>query len=323
MNVLLKEDGEILLKGLKISLSAAATPAAAPMQGSTTAADMLIELTELSDELRAEAGDAVSPEAVAARWGDVRDRQSLFDRAIVGRLSISEDVPVVDFLIGCFARCNDLRARKGSAVTAELAEIFDYITGLCISYSSIALLNPSMFPQPADAEAEGVLRLLSFLRADRLPSGYLTRLAERLQEEDSLAELLPLFAKLVEELNAKTMNIMADFSPAYRALHALVREKPIGTLFATDPAFLPTFAVNGALLQMTSRLGPFFGLSCFPSDPAVGHPPSPFSACLALNTVRPACPPAAFPLVKPCCACCSRSSPTTTMANSVFAHASP
>ena len=47
-----------------------------------------------------------------------------------------------------------MRARKGSAASPELSEVFDYVAELCVSYSAIALQNPSMFPQPHEAEAE-------------------------------------------------------------------------------------------------------------------------------------------------------------------------
>ena len=44
----------------------------------------------------------------------------------------------------------------------------------------------------------------------------------------------------------------ADYG-AYRALHALVREKALGALFATDASFLPLLCRNGALLQAGAR----------------------------------------------------------------------
>ena len=60
----------------------------------------------------------------------------------------------------------------------------------------------------------------------------------------------------------------ADYGP-YRALHTLVREKAIGALFANDPSFLPLMCRNGSLLQACARMGPFFGLSCFPAEVAM------------------------------------------------------
>ena len=52
-------------------------------------------------------------------------------------------------------------------------------------------------------------------------------------------------------------------------MHALVRERPLGALFANDHGFLPPIAKTGALLEKASRLGPFLSISCFPTDPAL------------------------------------------------------
>ena len=268
--LLLKDDAEIISKALKVSLTAAGVPAAASAGSRTTAAD--VELAELAEELVNQAGDATSPDEVAARWEDTSARRSLFDRAIVGRLSESDgSYAVVDYLISCYARAGELRSRKSSMLTPELADMYSYVTDLCVSYASIALLNPTMFPQPPDVEAEGVLRLLRPLKADSLPQGFLSSLCARLQEEGTLIELgLPLYAKLAEEVGDKKFTILTDFTPAYRALNGLVREKPLGALLATDPNFLGgPLARNGALLQMGARLGPFLGLAVFPSDPAL------------------------------------------------------
>ena len=270
--LLLKDDAEIISKALKISLTAAGVPASASAGSRTTAADVVAELLELAEELVNQAGDATSPDEVAARWEDTSARRSLFDRAIVGRLSESDgSYAVVDYLISCYARVGELRSRKSSMLTPELADMYSYVTDLCVSYASIALLNPTMFPQPADVEAEGVLRLLRPLKADSLPQGFLSSLCARLQEEGTLTELgLPLYAKLAEEVGDTKFTILTDFTPAYRALNGLVREKPLGALLATDPNFLGgPLARNGALLQMGARLGPFLGLAVFPSDPAL------------------------------------------------------
>lgn len=274
--LLVKDDNEILVKALKISLGGAADTVATPRGGSGDNHEMVV-LSELADELRAEAGDATSAEAVAARWADLANRRSLFDRALVGRLSSAPNPPpVVDYLVGCFARCMDLRARKGSALSAELAEIFDYVTELCVSYSSIALLNPSMFPQPAEAEAEGVLRLLRPLKADALPAAFLVRLVAKFVEEDSLAELgLPLFAKLAEDASKVCRGTRT------RSIRSLARLSR--TLF-----YLP---------HSDSRLSPPprpTGRSpSTPSTPARGARSSPWSprslSALSLRTTRPSC----------------------------------
>mmetsp|Transcript_46593 Transcript_46593/g.122326 ORF Transcript_46593/g.122326 Transcript_46593/m.122326 type:complete len:1040 (-) Transcript_46593:517-3636(-) len=269
--LLLKDDAEIMSKGLRISLDAAGVAASSTAGSRAAAAEASVDVGELAAELVAEAGDGTSAEAVAARW-DTGTRRSLFDRAIIGRLSDSDgSYAVADYLIGCYSRCVELRSRKGSAVTEELGEIFGHVTDLCVSYASIALLNPEMFPQPAAVEVEGVLRMLGPLKTDSLPTGFLARMVARLQEDGTLAEFgLPLFQKLAEELADKKVNILSHFTPAFSALNALVREKPLGALLAHDGNFLGgPLARNGALLQMGSRLGPFFSLSAFPAEPAL------------------------------------------------------
>ena len=149
MPLLLKDDAEILTKVLRVGVEGAAVPPATPRGGSAEPAEAFVELTELAAELEAEANG----QEAAARWPDVNSRRSLLDRALVGRLS-STCASAVDFLIGAFSRCAELRSRKRE-VSAELAELYGYVEELCVSYASIALLNPSMFPQPPKIEAEG------------------------------------------------------------------------------------------------------------------------------------------------------------------------
>ena len=262
MNLLTKEDGEIFIKGFNVTLDT--TPPATPRGSSVPATP----LPDLAEELRVEAGDAASAEEVVARWEDLGSRRSLIDRMVFAKLMMGMEA-VSDYLIGCFGRLGDLRSRKGSGISPELAELLDYAIDLCVSYTQIALSDPSNFAQPDDAAAEGVARLLRPLRTNMLPAGFLPRLVAKFADEGALPALgLPLFAKLGEEA-AKAKLLGADPYGPYHALLALVREKQLGALLATDGSFLPLLCRNGSLLQSLSRLGPFFGLSCFPSDLAV------------------------------------------------------
>jgi ubiquitin conjugation factor E4 B len=299
MSLVIKDDAEILGKGLLIKLEAApAAAAAAPTPRRSSGGVSVPEpvpLTELIEELQAEAGDQTSAEAVAARWSDVGARRSLFDRALVGRLSATTDTPVIDYLVGCFARVADLKARKssqqGALAQGGVGELLDYVSELCVSYSAIALANPTMFPQPAEAEAEGVVRLLRHLRANSLPASFLSRLVAKFGEDDNLADLgLPLFSKLAEEASKSSL-LGADPYGPYHALLALVRERPLGTLLCTDPSFIPLLCRNGSLLQTLARLGPFFGLSCFPAELKIAQEcfpdaSNPHSAEQSLSTLR-------------------------------------
>ena len=203
--LLLKEDAEVLTKVFRVGVEGAPPPAASARGASET--EPFVELTELSEELVAEANG----QEPAARWPDTGSRRSLFDRALVGRLS-STCASACDYLIGAFARCSDLRSRKRE-VSAEQAELYGYVEELCVSYTSIALLNPSMFPQPPNVEAEGVLRVLPALREGRMGPAFLARLVARLAEDDSLAEFgMPLFDKL--ETEARPLTAPARHAPA-------------------------------------------------------------------------------------------------------------
>ena len=200
--LVLREDLELLTKVLKITLAAEAAGLSTSMRGMSTTDVPPLFVSDLADELVAE---AYAPEDVATRFADVGSRRSLFDRALVGRLSSTTETPVVDFLVASFARCADMKSRKGTSASAELTEILDYISELCVSYSAMALQNPDMFPQPADAEAEGVLRLLRPLKEEALPATFLPRLVARMVDEGALGEVfLPMFAKCADEVRERT-----------------------------------------------------------------------------------------------------------------------
>jgi len=85
--LLLKDDAEIISKALKISLTAAGVPASASAGSRTTAADVVAELLELAEELVNQAGDATSPDEVAARWEDTSARRSLSWAASPSRMA--------------------------------------------------------------------------------------------------------------------------------------------------------------------------------------------------------------------------------------------
>ena len=194
--LLLKEDAEALAKIFRVAVDDASEPSTPRGE---TSPDAFVHLSELAEELSAEA-DTVDP---VARWQDVGTRRSLFDRALVGRLSCTR-APAVDYLIRCFTRCGELRSRKRD-VSSTNDEVFTYISELCVSYTSIALLNPSMFPQPPEVEAEGVVRLVRHLKVQgslqlyskklgdatrcriQQSATHASRFAESLAERDCLA----------------------------------------------------------------------------------------------------------------------------------------
>jgi ubiquitin conjugation factor E4 B len=261
-DLLMKEDADMLLEVLRVGLEPAA-----PATGSgsrSEASDVYVPLPELGAELAAEAGGEGTDRL--ARWSELGARRSLFDRALVARLSCA-DAPAFDFLVASFRRCAEAKSRARSP-SAEVEELFGYLSGLCVSYASIALLNPSMFPQPPAVEREGVCRIISFLRRDGLdgglPPGFLSRMVSRMAEDETLDEFgPPLFQALYASLKPKS--ILDGFETDYRALHAMVREKPLGSILARLPSFVPP-ARTGHALETHATLGPFLGLSCFPSD---------------------------------------------------------
>lgn len=236
--LLLKEDADLLSKVLRVGITSTAGDASA------RGGDPYVEMTDLAAELKAEAADLKDP---TARWADVSMRRSLFDRALVGRLS-STNAPVVDYLIASYQRCSEQRSRISRPTPAQ-EELYAYVAELCVSYASVALINPSMFPQSPEVEKEGALRLLRPLREEGreggLPSSFLSKLVARLVESEELRELsAPLFAQLQADIGA--VSLLRDFAPPYRALMAMVREKPLAAALAADPAWLPATVRTGA-----------------------------------------------------------------------------
>ena len=259
--LLLKEDAELLTKVLRVGITGTAGDASA------RGGDPYVELTDLAAELKSEAAELKMEADPTARWADVSTRRSLLDRALVGRLS-STNAPVVDYLIASYQRCSEQRSRISRPTPAQ-EELYAYVSELCVSYASIALTSPEMFPQPPAVEKEGVLRLLRPLREEGreggLPSAFLSKLVARLVENGELHELsAPLFAQLQADIGA--VSLARDFAPPYRALMAMVREKPLAAALAADVAWLPATVRTGALLEAGTLLGPFLRLSCFPND---------------------------------------------------------
>lgn len=83
-------------------------------------------------------------------------------------------------------------------------------------------------------------------------------------EDETLSEFAAsLFTALAAGL--KGLSILEPFEQEYRAVMAVVREKPLGALFALGPYFLPP-ARTGHALEAGSLLGPLLSLSCFPLD---------------------------------------------------------
>jgi ubiquitin conjugation factor E4 B len=262
--LLLKEDAELLSKVLRVGITGTAGDASA------RGGDPYVELTDLAAELKSEVAELKLEAEPTARWADVSTRRSLLDRALVGRLSAT-NTPVVDYLIASYQRCSEQRSRISRPSPAQ-EELYAYVSELCVSYASIALINPSMFPQPPEVEKEGALRLLRPLREEGreggLPSAFLSKLVARLVEGEELQELsAPLFAQLQADIGA--VSLSRDFAPPYRALMALVREKPLAAALAADAAWLPATVRPGALLEAGTLLGPFLRLSCFPNDSAL------------------------------------------------------
>ena len=160
---LLKEDAELLSKVLRVGITSTAGDASA------RGGDPYLEMTDLAAELKSEAAELKLEADPTARWADVSMRRSLFDRALVGRLS-STSAPVVDYLIASYQRCSEQRSRISRPTPAQ-EELYAYVAELCVSYASVALINPSMFPQSPEVEKEGALRLLRPLREEGRKGG--------------------------------------------------------------------------------------------------------------------------------------------------------
>mmetsp|Transcript_32953 Transcript_32953/g.54448 ORF Transcript_32953/g.54448 Transcript_32953/m.54448 type:complete len:1043 (-) Transcript_32953:431-3559(-) len=259
--IVLKEDVDLLTKVFRVRLGATVSTATSHADGP----DQFVNLDDLASELANEASGSSDP---LARWADISARRSLFDRALFGRLSISNS-PAVDFLIASYQRASDHRKRQPRELNRDTEEVYAYVLELCVSYTGIALLNASMFPQPAAVIEEGVLRLLGPLRYEgtdkALPAGFLGKLAARMEEDSTVSDFaLPLFRKLAADVRAMPRTLLDDgLVPSYRAALALLRERPIAAQLAAEPEWIA--GRNGHDLEMNSLLAPFFGTSCFPS----------------------------------------------------------
>ena len=266
MVTLLKEDLALLEKVLRVGVANTKAPA-----DTKSGADAFLALPDLTKELEAEAAGSADAEAHwTAHWATIGNRRSLVDRALFGRLSGSQ-ARAFDYLLGVYRRCEEARGRFSSATPAATAEVHAHVSELCVSYASLALTTPSMFNESA-ADDEGVTALVRALRLDgtestgALPTGFFSKLVAQLiaQEEGALAQVAtPLFDKLSEA--AQTLSLDGDFTPLYRAMLAVAREKPLGALLTQHPRWLP-MAPTGALLESSSLLGRFVGLSALNSD---------------------------------------------------------
>jgi len=265
MALILKEDADLLAKVFRVGIHEG-TVAPPPARGE--ASDPFVQLDDLAGELKSEAAAAGDP---LARWADLSSRRSLFDRALFGRLSISE-APAVDFLVACYRRGCYYRSSKSRDGPPD--EIYVYLLELCVSYTAIALLNASMFPQPAEVVSEGPVRLLPALKKDgadgALPDGFFKALVTRMQEDGNLNEFAsPLLEKLATQV--RSLNVLDDeLIPALRGLLAMLREKPLAASFAGSARWLGG-AVTGHQLETRSGLGAFFAVSCFPSSPRIAQ----------------------------------------------------
>jgi len=271
-----RSDAELLARVFRVSLvevsgdsatSTAITPRGMSSQVPNTP---LVFLSDLAAQLAKEVPPDGDP---LAKWSELSARKALYDRVLIERLS-SQNEPVADFLIASFRRAAESRARRPRDATDEFEELHNYLLELCVSYTAIALQNPTFFPQPAEAEEQGVLRLLAPLKNDGvdsgLPSGFLASLTARMQEEDGLADLaLPLMERIAADVRGLERGILDDgLLSCYRATLAIVREKPLAAVIAADGKWLAQ-SITGAMLERRSMLGALFGVSCFPSDPTV------------------------------------------------------
>ena len=92
MALLLKEDSDLMSKVLRVGIDGTSGDASA------RGGEPYVELTDLAAELKSEAADAADP---LERWADVSARRSLFDRALVGRLSsTAETMPRLPEVVG-------------------------------------------------------------------------------------------------------------------------------------------------------------------------------------------------------------------------------
>eukprot|EP01087_Luapelamoeba_hula_P019356 TRINITY_DN6399_c1_g1_i1.p1 TRINITY_DN6399_c1_g1~~TRINITY_DN6399_c1_g1_i1.p1 ORF type:complete len:1181 (-),score=268.98 TRINITY_DN6399_c1_g1_i1:450-3992(-) len=228
-------------------------------------------LSTLSQELEADETGKLQEHAVPLLSAGLLER-ILFERLSATTVANKDHV---GYLVSCYTRQqieNNNGANKKSPMRMSALK---FCQELILNYTVLVLLYPEDWPQNVRVGVyeEMGRQVLACLEADTAASAsamtpdFLENLLKLMNEEQVQQAFTPVLDELSYKM--KSMNLLGLFVPAYRALAALTRHKPIANMLASLPTWIPPNA-TGREIESNSFLGPFFRLSCLPTDPSVG-----------------------------------------------------
>ncbi|KAK9322484.1 ubiquitin elongating factor core-domain-containing protein [Lipomyces orientalis] len=182
------------------------------------------------------------------------------DRALLARLT---EVPIespFDYLLNCWHQLDNIRRtiRGTDPDKVKKNSVVSEGRRLCSGYAVLAVSMPEMF------NSESPVDLVSLLLENpdsprAVPLEFLASMIQRSVEDETIGDFIaPVLEKLSAGLRAMTM---ADsYQPYFRAIQALVVHKPVATVLASMPTFLPP-DVTAVTIELYTVLGPFFRMS--------------------------------------------------------------
>ncbi|KAK9316989.1 ubiquitin elongating factor core-domain-containing protein [Lipomyces starkeyi] len=190
------------------------------------------------------------------------------DRALLARLT---EIPIespFEYLLSCWHQLDNVRRtiRGTDPDKTKKNSVLNEARRLCSGYAVLAVSMPEMF------NSEAPLDLVSLLlekpdSPNAVPLEFLGSMIQRSVEDETIEDFIaPVLEKLSVGLRALTM---ADsYQQYFRAIQALVVHKPVATVLASMPTFLPS-DVTAVTIELSTVLGPFFRIS--PVDSKVAN----------------------------------------------------
>ncbi|KAK9240563.1 ubiquitin elongating factor core-domain-containing protein [Lipomyces kononenkoae] len=266
----------------KINIIPATNKTATPTASKSQASTKLVEFPEWEDATlskvfqftlkSADSDNLIYLEDVATEIeesGSVpRLSMETLDRALLARLT---EIPIespFDYLLSCWHQLDNSRrtirgtdpdkTNKNSALTEARR--------LCSGYAVLAVSMPEMF----NSEISVDLVSLLLEKADSpkaVPLEFLASMIQRSVDDETIEDFI---APVLQNLSVRLRGLtMADnYQPYFRAIQALVVHKPVATVLASMPTFLPP-DVTAVTIELSTVLGPFFRIS--PVDAKVAN----------------------------------------------------
>ncbi|KAK9356525.1 ubiquitin elongating factor core-domain-containing protein [Lipomyces doorenjongii] len=190
------------------------------------------------------------------------------DRALLARLT---EIPIespFDYLLSCWRQLDNIRRtiRGTDPDKTKKNSVLSEARRLCSGYAVLAVSMPEMFNSEAPVDLVSLL-LEKPDSPKAVPLEFLGSLIQRSVEDETIEDFIaPVLEKLSVGLRVLTM---ADsYQQYFRAIQALVVHKPVATVLASMPTFLPS-DVTAVTIELSTVLGPFFRIS--PVDAKVAN----------------------------------------------------